>query len=145
MNENMTVTEKVAYLKGLMEGMKLDTTTDEGKILAAVVDILADMADDLEDVASDLYDLGEDVDAISDDLSDVEDYLCDEDWDDDEDEDWDEEDEDEEPLFFEVTCPACEKTITVDEDVLNLGTIQCPNCGEMMEFEFDEDDEETDE
>ena len=145
MNENMTVTEKVAFLKGLMEGLKLDTTTDEGKILAAVVDILADMADDLEDVASDLYDLGEDVDAISDDLSDVEDYLCDEDWDDDEDEDWDEEDEDEEPLFFEVTCPACEKTITVDEDVLNLGTIQCPNCGEMMEFEFDEDDEETDE
>ena len=146
MNENMTITEKVAYLKGLMEGMKLDTTTDEGKILAAVVDILADMADDLEDVASDLYDLGEDVDAISDDLSDVEDYLCDEDWND-EDEDWDEEDEDEdeEPLFFEVTCPACEKTITVDEDVLNLGTIQCPNCGEMMEFEFDEDDEETDE
>ena len=150
MNENMTVTEKVAFLKGLMEGMKLDTTTDEGKILAAVVEILGDIADDLEDVASDLYDLGEDVDAISDDLSDVEDYLCDEDWDDDEvydeeDEDWDEEDEDEEPLFFEVTCPACEKTITVDEDVLNLGTIQCPNCGEMMEFEFDEDDEETDE
>ena len=140
----MTTSEKVAYLKGLMEGMKLDTTTNEGKILAAVVDILADMADDLEDVASDLYDLGEDVDAISDDLSDVEDYLCDEDWND-EDEDWDEEDEDEEPLFFEVTCPACEKTITVDEDVLNLGTIQCPNCGEMMEFEFDEDDEETDE
>ena len=143
MNENMTVTEKVAYLKGLMEGMQLDTTTNEGKILAAVVDILADMADDLEDVASDLYDLGEDVDAISDDLSDVEDYLCDEDWDDDddydEDEDWDDEDED--PLFFEVTCPACDKTITVDEDVLNLGTIQCPNCGEMMEFEFDEDDE----
>ena len=149
MNENMTVTEKVAYLKGLMEGMKLDTTTDEGKILAAVVDILGDIADDLEDVASDLYDLGEDVDAISDDLSDVEDFLCDEDWDEDdwdEDEDWDDEDEDdEEPLFFEVTCPACDKTITVDEDVLNLGAIQCPNCGEMMEFEFDEDDGESDE
>ena len=143
MNENMTVTEKVAYLKGLMEGMQLDTTTNEGKILAAVVDILADMADDLEDVASDLYDLGEDVDAISDDLSDVEDYLCDDDWDDEDDDyDEDEEDDDEEPLFFEVTRPACEKTITVDEDVLNLGTIQCPNCGEMMEFEFDEDDEE---
>ena len=61
----------------------------------------------------------------------------------DDDEDWDDvdEDDDEEPLFFEVTCPACEKTITVDEDVLNLGSIQCPNCGEMMEFEFDEDDE----
>ena len=61
------------------------------------------------------------------------------------DEDWDEDwDEDEEPLFFEVTCPACENTITVDEDVVNLGAIQCPNCGEMLEFEFDEDDEEED-
>ena len=144
----MTTSEKVAYLKGLIEGMKFDKKSDEGKLFNVIADILSDIADDIEDVASDLYDLGEDVDAISDDLSDVEDYLCDENWDDDEDydedEDWDEEDEDEdeEPLFFEVTCPACEKTITVDEDVLNLGTIQCPNCGEMMEFEFDEDDEE---
>ena len=141
----MTTAEKVAYLKGLMEGMKLDTTTNEGKVLAAVVDILADLADDLEEVASDLFDLGEDVDAISDDLSDVEDYLCDE-YDDeyDEDDEYEDEDEDddEEPLFFEVTYPACEKTITIDEDVLNLGSIQCPNCGEMLEFEFDEDDED---
>ena len=139
----MTTTEKVAYLKGLMEGMKLDTETNEGKLLSVIADILGDMAEDMEDMASDLFDLGEDVDAISDDLSDVEDYLCDEDDEDDEDWDWEEEDEDdEEPLFFEVTCPACEKTITVDEDVLNLGSIQCPNCGEMMEFEFDEDDED---
>ena len=141
----MTTTEKVAYLKGLMEGMKFDTETNEGKLLSVIADILGDMAEDMEDMASDLFDLGEDVDAISDDLSDVEDYLCDEDWDDEDDEDGEDEEEDEdgeEPLFFEVTCPACEKTITVDEDVLNLGSIQCPNCGEMMEFEFDEDDEQ---
>ncbi len=144
----MTTTEKVAYLKGLMEGMKLDTETNEGKLLSVIADILGDMAEDMEDMASDLFDLGEDVDAISDDLSDVEDYLCDDDWDDEDDEDWDEDDEDdddEEPLFFEVTCPACEKTITVDEDVLNLGSIQCPNCGEMLEFEYDEDDEAPEE
>ena len=131
----MTTTEKVAYLKGLMEGMKLDTETNEGKLLTVIADILADMASDMEDLSGDLADLAEDVDAISDDLSDVEDYLCDED-------DEDAEDDEEEPLFFEVTCPACDKTITVDEDVLNLGSIQCPNCGEMMEFEFDEDDED---
>jgi ribosomal protein S27E len=125
--------------------MKLDTETDEGKLLSVIADILGDMAEDMEDMASDLFDLGEDVDAISDDLSDVEDYLCDDDWDDEDDEDWEEEDDEEEPLFFEVTCPACEKTITVDEDVLNLGAIQCPNCGEMMEFEFDEDDEAPEE
>ena len=141
----MTTTEKVAYLKGLMEGMKIDTETNEGKLLSVIADILADMAEDMEDMASDLFDLGEDVDAISDDLSDVEDYLCDDDWDDEDDEDEDDEDDEEEPLFFEVTCPACENTITVDEDVLNLGSIQCPNCGEMMEFEFDEDDEQPEE
>ncbi len=145
----MTTSEKVAYLKGLMEGMKYDKESDEGKLFAAIADILSDIVEDIEDVAGDLYDLGEDVDAISDDLGDVEDYLCgegdwadDEDWDEDEDE---EDEDDEEPLFFEVTCPACNNTITVDEDVLNLGSIQCPNCGEMMEFEFDEDDEDEDE
>ena len=58
---------------------------------------------------------------------------------DDDDEDYD---EDEEPLFFEVTCPACDNTITIDEDVLNLGAIQCPNCGEMLEFDLDEDEDE---
>ena len=142
----MTLTEKVAYLKGLMEGMNIDRESNEGKLFSVIADILNDVALDIEDLESDLYDLGEDVDAISDDLSDVEDYLFEDEDDDDDDYDDDDEDydEDEEPLFFEVTCPGCDNTITVDEDVLNLGAIQCPNCGEMMEFEFDEDDEEED-
>ena len=143
----MTTAEKVAYLKGLMEGMNIDRESNEGKLFSVIADILNDVALDIEELESDIFDLGEDVDAISDDLSDVEDYLFEdedeEDYDDD-DEDYDEYDEDEEPLFFEVTCPACENTITVDEDVVNLGAIQCPNCGEMLEFEFDEDEEEDD-
>ena len=143
----MTTAEKVAYLKGLMEGMNIDRESNEGKLFSVIADILNDVALDIEELESDIFDLGEDVDAISDDLSDVEDYLFedeDEDDYDDDDEDYEEYDEDEEPLFFEVTCPACENTITVDEDVVNLGTIQCPNCGEMLEFEFDEDEEEDD-
>ena len=143
----MTTAEKVAYLKGLMEGMNIDRESNEGKLFSVIADILNDVALDIEELESDIFDLGEDVDAISDDLSDVEDYLFedeDEDDYDDDDEDYEEYDEDEEPLFFEVTCPACENTITVDEDVVNLGAIQCPNCGEMLEFEFDEDEEEDD-
>ena len=35
----MEITEKVAYLKGLMECMKLDTESNEGKILSAMADI----------------------------------------------------------------------------------------------------------
>ncbi len=144
----MTTSEKVAYLKGLMEGMELDKDSKEGKLFYAIADILEDIALDIEDIEENAYDLAEEIDALSDDLADVEDYLFDED-DDDEDcecccccDDDDEDEDDEEPLFFEVTCPGCDNTITIDEDVLNLGAIQCPNCGEMMEFEFDEDDEE---
>lgn len=137
----MTTAEKVAYLKGLMEGMNIDKESNEGKLFSVIADILNDVALDIEDIENDVYDLGEDVDAISDDLSDVEDYLFEDDDDEDYD-DYDDEEDDEDPCFFEVTCPACEKTITVDDDVLALGSIQCPNCGEMMEFEFDEDDEE---
>ena len=123
----MTSSEKVAYLKGLMEGMELNRESGEGKLFFAIADILGEMAEDIEDIEGDLYELSEDVDAISDDLSDVEDQLRGA-------EDSGEEDGDEEPVFFEVTCPACEKTITVDEDVIELGRVQCPNCGDMMEF-----------
>ena len=122
----MTTSEKVAYLKGLMEGMKLDTESGEGKILHLIADVLGDMAEEIEDVENDICDLSEDIDAIADTLSDIEDCLSDED--------------DEEPVFFEFTCAACGKTITVDEDVLELGTIQCPECGEMMDLELDEEE-----
>ena len=122
----MTTSEKVAYLKGLMEGMNLDTESDEGKLLHLIVDVLGDMAEEIEDVENDICDLSEDIDAIADALSDIEDCLSDED--------------DAEPVFFEFTCPACGKTITVDEDVLELGTIQCPECGEMMDLGLDEEE-----
>ena len=134
----MTSSEKVAYLKGLMEGMELNREAGEGKLFSVIAEILGEMAEDIEDIESDLYDLSEDVDAISDDLSDVEDRLGEDggSWDMERDGE-DEEDEDEEPVFFEITCPSCENTITVDEDVIELGRVQCPNCGEMMEFDLD--------
>ena len=138
----MTTSEKVAYLKGLLEGMELPADSKEGKLFSLIADILEDVAHDVEDIEENAYDLAEEIDALSDDLSDVEDIVYDDDDEDDYDDDYD--DEDEEPAFFEVTCPACDNTITIDEDVLALGSIQCPNCGEMMEFEFDEDDEEED-
>ena len=34
----MEITEKVAYLKGLAEGMELDTDKKVGKLLAAIID-----------------------------------------------------------------------------------------------------------
>ena len=46
----MEITEKVAYLKGLAEGMELDTEKKEGKLLSAIIDVLEDIALELEDI-----------------------------------------------------------------------------------------------
>ena len=159
----MTTSEKVAYLKGLAEGLGIDKETKEGRVLAAIMDILEDMAHDIEDLEENAWDLGEAIDQVSDDLSDIEDIVYDvddedDDYYDDDDEDFcgcccggdeEEDEDDEEPVFYEVTCPACENTITIDEDVLGLGSIECPNCGETLEFEgvepIDGEDEDEDE
>ncbi len=143
----MTLSEKSAYLKGLMEGMQLSTETDEGKMIAALVDTIGQIASSISDLEENAIAVSDELDEIEETLDAMEDFLLDEFDEDDEDdeEEEDEEDDEEEPMFFEVTCPTCEKTITVDEDVLALGSIQCPNCGEMMEFEFDEDEAEPEE
>ena len=80
----MTTNEKVAYLKGLMEGMELDTESKEGKLFKMIADILEDLALDVEDLEENSYDLAEEIDALSDDLADVEDIIFDE-YDDDDD------------------------------------------------------------
>ena len=57
----MTISEKVAYLKGLAEGMELDTEKKEGKLLAAIIDVLDDIALEIADMKADQ----EERDAIS--------------------------------------------------------------------------------
>ncbi len=132
----MEITEKVAYLKGLMEGMELDTEKKEGKLLAAIIDILDDIALEIEDLKDYADELGEGLDAVSDDLEDVEDLLFDEDEEDDEyeEEDFDELDEDED--CYATTCPTCEEEIFFDESILEDGEVICPNCGEKLEFDL---------
>ena len=70
----MEITEKVAYLKGLAEGMKLDSKK-ERKLLAVVIDVLEDMALELSDLKEAQEELYDGLDAVSDDLEDVEDLI----------------------------------------------------------------------
>ena len=141
----MEILEKVAYMKGLAEGLGLDTKTKEGKILSVMIDILDDIALELEDLYENQVELEEGLDAVSDDLNDVETYLYEMDGEYDEDED---EDEDE---VYETTCPVCEEEIFFDETILADGGVKCPNCGEKLEFDLsdfdcdcDEDEEDED-
>ena len=141
----MTLSEKSAYLKGLMEGMNVDTESNEGKLFAAVVDVLDEIALEVEDLTDEVMELGDGLDVISDDLGDVEDIVYDdEDEDDYEDE---EDDEDDEEECYATTCPECEEEIFFDDSVLEDGKVECPNCGATLEFDpadLVEDEEEKD-
>ena len=121
----MGISEKVAYIKGLMEGMKIDTESNEGKLFAAILDVLDDVAFEIEDLADEVMELCDGMDVISDDLADVEDVIFDE----------EDEDDDEEECFA-TTCPECEEEVFFDETVLEDGEVVCPNCGAKLEFDL---------
>ncbi|MBE6838099.1 MAG: hypothetical protein E7507_00965 [Ruminococcus sp.] len=141
----MRITEKVAYMQGLMSGLKIDESTNEGKVLLQMSEILAEMADVLDGMQDEIGELTELVDIIDQDLGDVEEALLEDD-DDDCDcdccDDYDDFDDDE--FLYEVVCPTCGDSICLDEDMLDEGSINCPNCNELLEFDFDECDCEGD-
>jgi len=123
----MTVSEKVAYIKGLAEGMKIDESTNEGKITLALLDILKDIARELEAIDEELDDMADVVDEIEEDLCKLEDEVYgDLDLDDYGDDD-----------LYEITCRNCDNTISVDMSMLEGGKVTCPNCGEVIEFDID--------
>ncbi len=170
----MNITEKLSYIKGLAEGLSLDESKPEVKVINAMLELLEDISYSVSDM-EELYDeLSGQVDEIDQDLADVETELYDDEEDDDDcydfahgddcgcgcghhhhhhfdDDDFDDiygdgyEDEDDEEPFYEVTCGACGQKLTVAEDVLLEGEIECPNCGELLEFDFSDLFEEDDE
>ena len=132
----MEITEKVAYLKGLAEGMELDTEKKEGKLLAAIIDVLDDIALEIADMKADQEELYDGLDAVSDDLEDIEDIVYDEDDEESFDDEYYEDDAEEDEDCYATTCPTCEETIYFDESVLEDGEVICPNCGEKLEFDL---------
>ena len=148
----MTLSEKSAYLKGLMEGLKLNTESNEGKMIAAIVDLLGDVTKRVGDIEETTIAISDELDEIEEDLDAIEDYILD----DEDDEDWDEDDTDElddeeseegfefgdeDTTIYEVEC-ACGEVIDFDEEPLEKGSIVCPNCGETLEFSLEDDEEE---
>ncbi|MDO4517506.1 MAG: hypothetical protein Q4C76_10365 [Bacillota bacterium] len=144
----MTITEKVAYLKGLADGLELDKeSSKEAKLLAKVIDILEDIGLAVEDLEDEIEAVEEEVDAISEDLEDVEELV----FEDEDDDDFDfgsccgqcgDLDDD---AFFEIECPSCGEDIVIDESILDIGEVTCPNCGDKFSMDLvDEDEEEED-
>ena len=152
----MTINEKAAYLKGLMEGLQLDTEKAEGKMIAAIVDLLGDVTKKLTNVEDTTIAISDELDEIEEDLDAIEDFIMDEEdefdeeYDDEDydDEEYDEDDfeeegfdfGDEESTIYEVKC-ACGNIIDFDEETLEEGSIVCDQCGELLEFSLEDDED----
>ncbi len=121
------LTEKMAYITGLAEGLDIDETTKEGKLLIAIVDALADIADEIAEIEEIQDETQSQLDEVDEDLDALEGYVYDDE------DDFDDDDE------FGVECPACGDMIYLDPETLaSCGDkIVCPACQEEIELEFD--------
>ncbi len=132
----MTISEKVAYLKGLAEGLNLDVEkSKEGKLISVMIGILEELAMSVEDLEENALNLGEEIDVLSDDLADVEEVVFDEDEDGgDFDDDW-----------FQVECPSCGEELVIDDEALAEGEVACPSCGSRFAMDLTDEDEDGEE
>ena len=142
----MTISEKSAYIKGLMDGLNLDTEKAEGKLISALVELMGDVTKKLTDVEETTIAISDELDEIEEDLDAIEDYILDDedDFDDYDEDDFDDEGfdfGDEDSTIYEVKC-ACGNVIAFDEDTLEEGSIVCDECGETLEFTFEDDEDE---
>lgn len=120
----MTISEKVAYIKGLVDGLDLNSDDKNSKVLKEVVAVLEDMALSIEDNEDVTAAISEQLDEVDSDLSSLEDYV------------YDEEDDFEDDEVYEVECPNCNDIVYLDEEMLEDGEIACPNCGTNLEFDL---------
>ena len=147
----MSISERVAYLRGLMEGLNFGNETPEQKVLNEIVDILGDMADEIELVEENVDMINDYCEELDEDLGAVEEYFID---DEDDEEDYEvcdgncaDCDEDcehsgEEGDFFESECPACGDTVYIDESLIEKGEVICPNCHKKLSIVDAEDGSE---
>ena len=162
----MTIVEKAAYLKGLVEGLGIESDSGDGKLWGALTELLSDMAHEIEDLHESDMDHAEVLDELADELSYLEEITCDldtpEDFMDDEDDfvcdgecsicsagcGGDDGEDDElayDGVIYDATCPVCGEEISFGEDTLEEGSVRCPSCGELLEFDLEAEDAVDDE
>ena len=136
----MNVAEKAAYIKGLMEGMNMQTESGEGKVLAAIADLLEDISLSILDLEDESAALSDYVEELDEDLGEVEEELysrCDDDCCCDDDDDCCE--------CLELECPACGEPVYIDEcDIDDIEELECPSCGKVLKL-VETDDEKPEE
>lgn len=137
----MNKLEKLAYLKGLVEGLNLNDEKKDTKVIKYLMELLEDIVFDMENLEDgfeefqqQLDEVDEDLGAIEKDLYEVDDCNC---CSGNDKSNKNSSKPSKDQLYYEVTCPTCGDTICLDEDLINVGEMECPNCGEKLEFDLD--------
>ena len=149
----MELNKKAAYLQGLVDGLGIDESTKESRIIKAMSALLGEMADAIAGMDEDLTRAYDQINDLSEELEDLEaDLYEDEDAGEDEpeadeDSEADEDDANDDDIasepFYEVACPNCGETVYVSEDDLDAGEANCAHCGVTFEVALEGEDEET--
>lgn len=122
-----SITSKVAFLSGYVEGLELDKTTKEGKAVNQIIEVLKQMAEEIEMISENQLELEEYLNDIDEDLAYVEDDL------------YDIEDDYEDDDFVELKCGNCGETVYVDPGIVEDNEkITCPNCSQVIAFDKEE-------
>ena len=145
--------EKAAYLKGLIDGLGIDESTKEGKVIKAMSELLSEMAETVDSIDEDVTHAYDQINDLSEELEDLEADLYEDEDEDGESEDAEDEDTDDDDdakdddiasaPFYEVACPNCGEAVYVSEDDLDAGEANCAHCGVTFEVALEGDDEEA--
>jgi ribosomal protein S27E len=122
------VKEKVAYLKGLIDGADFMAKDEKGHaIWEQMMTVFEEIGDSLEVMERNQSEMESYLEAVDEDLSDLEDEIY--------------EDEDEDEGYVEIECPKCHETVYFDENLLDEDEVEitCPNCGAVVYDSTDED------
>jgi len=144
---NMSAREKIAYLKGLLDGLGPAKDEGQNKIFGAMVEALDALSEEVEDQGErideqrELYeDLADDCALLDEDLDALEKAFtecCGEDFDDEDEDDEDDDDDDDDgddgdfdETYLSVTCPSCGYVFYYQpEEYEEDENLQCPGCG----------------
>lgn len=129
------ISNQLSYLKGLIDGIKVDPESDYGRIFEGIVNVLDEINDSVDEILEYQEELADQVDLIDNDLAAIEEELTDED-----DDDFDDFE------YYEIECPKCGADVCLDEDFFDSDKpVTCPECGEEFDIDFDCDCEECEE
>ncbi len=126
------ISNRAAYLKGLADGLKLDVESAEGQLINGIIDLLGDVAEELEMLDQEQGFITDKIEEMEDVIEIIGDEAFGAD-------DYDDLDDD----MYTLICEKCGAEIDLtgdDLDDIADGVFACPDCGEIIELDFDECD-----